>query len=450
MADYDADLKQGFETLCLHVGQESPDPATNSRAVPIYATTSYNFNDADHAANLFGLKEFGNIYSRIMNPTCDVFEKRIAALEGGVMAVSTASGMSAQFMAITMIAEAGDNFVSTPNLYGGTYNQFKVTLPRLGIEGRFIDHDTPGTEVEKFEALMDDNTKAIYIETLGNPRGNVPDFEGIAALAKRKGVPLICDNTFGMGGYTCRPIKFGANIVVESATKWIGGHGVHVGGVIIDGGNFPWDTKKADGSAKFPAMTEPNASYHGLKFYDVFGPNGPFKANIAFAIRARVEGLRDMGCALSPYGAFHFLQGLETLALRGARHSENANKLAAMLKVHDKVEFVSHCSLEGHKWKALADKYFRPGCYGAVLCFEIKGGKEAGRKFIEACKMSSHLANVGDAKTLVIHPASTTHEQLEAAEQTQSGVTPGLVRVSVGIESFADIKADMEAGLAAV
>jgi O-acetylhomoserine (thiol)-lyase len=308
--------------------------------VPIYATTSYNFNDADHAANLFGLKEFGNIYSRIMNPTCDVFEKRIAALEGGVMAVSTASGMSAQFMAITMIAEAGDNFVSTPNLYGGTYNQFKVTLPRLGIEGRFIDHDTPGTEVEKFEALMDDNTKAIYIETLGNPRGNVPDFEGIAALAKRKGVPLICDNTFGMGGYTCRPIKFGANIVVESATKWIGGHGVHVGGVIIDGGNFPWDTKKADGSAKFPAMTEPNASYHGLKFYDVFGPNGPFKANIAFAIRARVEGLRDMGCALSPYGAFHFLQGLETLALRGARHSENANKLAAMLKVHDKVGHV--------------------------------------------------------------------------------------------------------------
>ncbi|KAJ1403771.1 O-acetylhomoserine sulfhydrylase [Ochromonadaceae sp. CCMP2298] len=448
--DYDSDLPRGFATLALHEGQSSGgDPTTQSRAVPIYATTSYNFKSAEHAAALFGLKEFGNIYSRIMNPTNDVFEKRIAALEGGVVAVSTASGMSAQFTAITTIMQAGDNFVTSPNLYGGTFNQFKVTLGRLAITAKFIDHEAPGSEAEKLEALIDDNTKAVYIESIGNPRGNVPDFEAISEMCKRRGLPLIVDNTFGQGGYVCRPIKFGADVVVESATKWIGGHGVHVGGVIVDAGAFPWDTKKADGSPKFPLMTEPNESYHGLRFYDIFSAAGPFGVNMCFGIRCRVEGLRDIGAALSPFGGFLLLQGLETLPLRGERHAQNTNKLALWLQEHALVDFVSHCSLASHASHAHAKKYFRPGCFGGVLTFGVKGNRECAAKFISAVELCSHLANVGDAKTLVIHPASTTHDQMSPAEQLESGVLPNSVRVSVGLESFEDIAADFQQALEA-
>ena len=473
MASYDSELKRGFETLSLHEGQlHTGDPATNARAVPIYATTSYLFNSADHGAALFGLKEFGNIYSRIMNPTNDVFEKRIAALEGGVAAVATSSGMAAQFLTITTILQNGDNFVSSSNLYGGTYNQFKHTLPRLGINVKFIDPDTPGTDAEKFAALIDENTKAIYVETIGNPRGNVADFEAIAAVAKANDLPLIVDNTFGMGGYGARPIKFGANIVVESATKWIGGHGTHIGGVIVDAGTFHWDKKKADGTPKFPLFTEPNGSYHGLRFNDVFGPSGPF-GNIVFAIRARgkkyhtltscviffmliaiflvtaVEGLRDLGSSQSPFGSFLLLQGLETLALRAERHNQNAAKLAAWLQQHPAVEFVNHTSLPQHPSHQLAKKYFREGFYGSILTFGLKGGKDAAIKFINGVKLASHLANVGDAKTLVIHPASTTHEQLSATEQLSTGVAPNLIRVSVGIESFNDIQDDFEQAIQA-
>jgi len=384
-----------------------------------------------------------------MNPTTDAFEKRVAAIEGGIAAVATSSGMAAQLTTILAIMQNGDNFVSTPNLYGGTYNQFKVTLPRMGINVKFIDHDAAGTEAEKFEKLMDENTKAVYIESLGNPRGNVPDFDSISALCKRKGVPLIVDNTFGLGGYMCRPIKFGADVVVESATKWIGGHGTTIGGVIVDAGTFPWDTKKADGSPKFPLMTEPSPGYHGLKFYDVFGPDGPFKVNMCFAIRCRVEGLRDLGACQNPFGSFLLLQGLETLPFRGPRHAENTNQLAAWLSARDDVEFVSHPSLAKHQWHDAAKKYFRPGTFGAVLTFGIKGGYDAAVKFINGVEMLSHVANVGDAKTLVIHPASTTHEQLEPAEQLQTGTLPNLIRVSVGLETFDDIVADFEKGLAA-
>lgn len=447
MDGYDSDLKQGFNTLALHAGQEpGGDAGTTARAVPICASTSFCFADAQDAADLFGLKKFGNIYSRIMNPTNDAFEKRIAALEGGVAAVATASGMAAQLTAILSICQAGDNVIATPNLYGGTFNQFKITLPRMGVNVKFIDHDAPGTEAEKFEALIDDNTKLIYIESIGNPRGNVPDFESISMMCKKNQVPLMCDNTFGQGGYVCRPIKFGADVVVESATKWIGGHGTHIGGVIIDAGTFAWDAKKADGSPKFPMMTEPCEGYHGLKFYDVFGPAGPFGVNMCLAIRCRVEGLRDLGACLSPFGSFLLLQGLETLSLRGARHAENANALAAWLSQHSAVEWVSHPSLKDHAWHGTAEKYFRPGTYGSVLTFGVVGGLEAGKKFINGVKMLSHVANVGDAKTLVIHPASTTHEQLTENEQNQSGVTPNLIRVSVGLEALADIKADFENG----
>jgi OAH/OAS sulfhydrylase len=447
---YDAGLKQGFETLSIHAGQPSTgDPATQARAVPIYSTTSYLFKSAEHGANLFGLKEFGNIYSRIMNPTNGAFEDRVCALEGGVSAVSTSSGMAAQITALTCIMQNGDNFIATPNLYGGTYNQFKVTLPRMGITCKFFDYDAPGSEADKIEALIDDNTKCVYMETLGNPRGNIPDFESISTMCKRRGLPLFVDNTFGHGGYVCRPIKFGADIVVESATKWIGGHGAHVGGIIIDAGTFPWDAKKSDGSPKFPLMTEPNDSYHGLKFYDVFGPAGPFGVNMCFAIRCRVEGLRDLGACLSPFGSFLLIQGLETLALRSKAHNENSNTLASFLKSHPAVASVNHPSLGDHKYHGAAKKYFRPNCYGSVITFEIKGGKDAGLKFIEGVKLASHLANVGDAKTLVIHPASTTHEQLSEDEQLSSGVTPASIRVSVGIESYDDIKADFDQALKA-
>jgi len=422
-----------FETLQLHGGQE-PDASTNSRAVPIYQTTSYVFDDSEHAATLFALKEFGNIYTRIMNPTSDVFEKRIAALEGGVAAVATASGQSAQFTAITTLAQKGDNIVSTQYLYGGTYNQFKVTLPRLGIDVHFANDDS----IESFAEKIDENTKAIYVESLGNPRGNVPDFEGLSALAKEHGLPLIVDNTFGAGGAIVQPIKHGANIVVESATKWIGGHGNSIGGVIVDAGNFNW------GNGKFPLFTEPSPAYHGLNFWEVFGDEGPF-GNIAFAIRARVEGLRDIGAAPSPFNSFLLLQGLETLSLRVERHNENALKLANWLSEHDQVSWVDYTGLPDHTYHERAKKYFRKGLFGSVLTFGVKGGYEAARQFINHVELSSHLANVGDAKTLVIHPSSTTHQQLSEEEQLAGGVKPDQIRVSVGIEHIDDILEDFEA-----
>lgn len=421
-----------YETLQLHAGQE-PDPTTGSRAVPIYQTTSYQFNDTEHAATLFALKDFGNIYTRIMNPTTDVFEKRIAALEGGAAAVATASGQAAQFLAITNLAQAGDNIVSTPNLYGGTYNQFKVTLPRLGINVNFVDEETP----EAFEKLIDDNTKAIYLESIGNPRGNVPDFEGISAVAKKHGVALIVDNTFGAAGSIARPIDHGANVVVQSATKWIGGHGTSIGGVIVDAGNFNW------GNGRYPLFTEPSPSYHGLNFWEVFGEDGPF-GNIAFAIRARVDGLRDVGPALSPFNSFLLLQGVETLSLRAERHAENALKLAKWLKKQDSVSWVNYTGLPDHPHHENGKKYLREGRFGSVLTFGVKGGYEPARQFIDSVELASHLANVGDAKTLVIHPASTTHQQLTEAEQASGGVKPDLVRVSVGIEHIDDIIGDFE------
>ncbi|MCB0748742.1 MAG: O-acetylhomoserine aminocarboxypropyltransferase/cysteine synthase [Ignavibacteriales bacterium] len=424
-----------FETLQLHAGQE-PDAVTNSRAVPIYQTSSYNFNNSEHAADLFALKQFGNIYTRIMNPTTDVFEKRIAALEGGVAALATASGQAAEHLAITNIAEAGDNIVSSSFLYGGTFNLFKVTLPRVGINVKFVDGDEP----EEFEKLIDDKTKAIYIESIGNPRLNIPDFEAIADVAHRNGIPLIVDNTFGAAGYLVRPIDFGADIVVQSATKWIGGHGTSIGGVIVDSGNFDW------GNGKFPLFTEPSAGYHGLNFNEVFGKGSQF-GNIAFIIRARVEGLRDYGPCVSPFNSFLFLQGVETLSLRVERHNSNALTLANWLKNHPQVDWVWYPGLKEYPSNTNAKKYLRPGYYGSMLSFGIKGGLEAGKKFINKVKLASLVANVGDAKTLVIHPASTTHQQLSDAEQKSSGVLPEGIRVSVGIEHIDDIINDFEQAL---
>ncbi len=420
-----------FETLQLHAGQET-DPTTGSRAVPIYQTTSYVFNDTDHAANLFGLKEFGNIYTRIMNPTTDVFEKRVAALEGGVAAVATASGQSAQFLALNNIMQAGDNFISTSFLYGGTFNQFKVAFKRLGIEARFAE----GDDVDSFESLIDDNTKAFYLESLGNPRGNVPDWDKFKALSEKYDIPIVVDNTFCAAGFLFRPLEHGAHVVVASATKWIGGHGTSIGGVIVDGGNYNW------GNGKYPQFTEPSEGYHGLKFWEVFGADGPF-GNIAFAIRARVEGLRDFGSAASPFNAFLFLQGLETLSLRVQRHVDNALELAKWLESHPKVEHVNYSGLESSPYHNLAKKYLKNG-YGAVLNFNLKGGIEAAKTFINSLELISHLANVGDAKTLAIHPASTTHEQLSDDAQAAAGVGKAQIRISVGIEHIEDIKADIE------
>jgi OAH/OAS sulfhydrylase len=420
-----------FETLQVHAGQV-PAPGTNARAVPIYQTTSYTFDDSEHGARLFALQQLGNIYTRIMNPTTDVFEKRIAALEGGAAALATASGQAAQFIALSTILQAGDNIVSTSYLYGGTYNQFKVSFPRLGIGTKFVDGDDP----KAFAKLVDPRTRALYVETIGNPRFNVPDFEALAKIAHDNGIPLVVDNTFGAAGYLSRPIDFGADIVVASATKWIGGHGTSIGGVIVDSGRFDW------GNGKFPLFTEPAPGYHGLNFWESFGPKSPF-GNIAFAIRARVEGLRDFGPALSPFNAFLFLQGLETLSLRVQRHNDNASELVRWLETHPAVSWVSHPSLESHPSHALAKKYLRHG-FGSVLTFGIRGGREAGRKFIDSVELASHLANVGDAKTLVIHPSTTTHQQLSDAEQKATGVTPDLVRVSVGIEHIEDIKADFQ------
>ena len=420
-----------FDTLQLHAGQEV-DPTTLSRAVPIYQTSSYLFKDAEHASSLFQLKEFGNIYTRIMNPTTDVFEKRMAALEGGVAAVAVASGQAAQFIELSNILESGDNFVSTSYLYGGTYNQFKVQFKRLGIQVKFVASDDPAD----FEALIDEKTKALYVETIGNPRFNIPDFEALGEVDARNGIPLIVDNTFGGGGYLFQPLKHGANIVVESATKWIGGHGTSIGGVIVDGGNFNW------GNGKFPMFTEPSEGYHGMKFWEVFGAGSPM-GNIAFSIRARVEGLRDYGPALSPFNAFMLIQGVETLSLRMERHATNALALAQWLENHPRVAYVNYPGLKSSPFHDMAQKYLKKG-FGGMLSFKIKGDAQAADRFINALKLVSHLANVGDAKTLIIHPASTTHEQLSDEEQKAAGVEKGLLRVSVGIEHLADIQADFE------
>ena len=420
-----------FETLQLHAGQEV-DPTTGSRAVPLYQTTSYVFKNAEHGANLFALKEFGNIYTRLMNPTTDVFEKRIAALEGGVAALATASGQASQFIALNNILQAGDNFVTSPYLYGGTYNQFKVAFKRLGIETRFAKDD----QAENIEILIDKNTKAIFLETIGNPGFNIPDFEKIAVVAKKHDLPLIVDNTFGAGGYLFQPLKHGANVVVESATKWIGGHGTTIGGVIVDGGNYNW------GNGKFPQFTEPSEGYHGLVFADVFGVDGPF-GNIQFIIRARVEGLRDFGPSQAPFNSWLLLQGLETLSLRVQRHVDNALELAKWLEAQPQVQKVNYPGLTSSPYHALAKKYLKNG-FGGVLSFEIKGDKENASRFIDSLQLTSHLANVGDAKTLIIQPSATTHQQLSDEQQLAAGVTPSLLRVSVGIEHIDDIKADFE------
>ena len=423
-----------FETLQVHAGQEV-DKTTKSRAVPIYQTSSYVFDDAADGADLFALRKFGNIYTRLQNPTTDVFEKRMAALEGGISALATSSGQAAEFLALNNIVQAGDNFVATSHLYGGTYNQFKNQLKRLGVDVKFTANDEP----ETFEKLIDDKTKAIYIETIGNPDLNIPDFEAIAAVADKYDIPLIVDNTFGAGGYLFRPIEHGASIVVESATKWIGGHGTSLGGVIVDSGKFNW------GNGKFPAFTEPSESYHGLVFWDAFGADSPF-GNIAFNIRARVEGLRDWGCAISPFNSFLLLQGLETLSLRMERHVQNALELARWLQTLPAVEYVNYPGLENNPYHEMAKKYLKKG-FGGVLAFKLKGDASMADKFINNLKLISHLANVGDAKSLIIHPATTTHEQLSPEDKIAAGVFPGLLRFSVGIENIDDIKADIEQAL---
>ncbi|WP_316787935.1 O-acetylhomoserine aminocarboxypropyltransferase/cysteine synthase [Pedobacter frigoris] len=420
-----------FETLQIHAGQEI-DPTTGSRAVPIYQTTSYGFKNSEHGANLFALKEFGNIYTRIMNPTTDVFEKRVAALEGGVAALAVGSGQAAQFIALNNILQAGDNFVSSSHLYGGSYNQFKVAFKRLGIEVKFAN----GDDANDFEAKIDANTKAIYLETIGNPAFSIIDFEKISAIANKHDLPLIVDNTFGAAGYIFKPIEHGAHIVVQSATKWIGGHGTSIGGVIVDGGNYNW------GNGKFPQFTEPSEGYHGLVFNEVFGIGGPF-GNIQFIIRARVEGLRDFGPAISPFNSFLLIQGLETLSLRVQRHVDNALALATWLENHDAVKKVNYPGLESSPYHVNAKKYLQNG-FGAVLSFELHGNKEQAIALVDNLKLISHLANVGDAKTLIIQPSATTHQQLSESEQQAAGVSPNLLRISVGIEHIDDIKADLE------
>ncbi|EMR63247.1 putative o-acetylhomoserine -lyase protein [Eutypa lata UCREL1] len=421
------ELSKNFETLQLHAGQE-PDPTTHARAVPIYATTSFTFDDSAQGARLFGLKEAGNIYSRIGNPTVAVFEQRIAALEGGAAAVATASGHAAQFLTFAALAQSGDNIVSTPNLYGGTYNQLKVLLPRFGITTKFIAGDRP----EDFAAAIDDKTKAVYIESIGNPRYNVPDIEAIAKLAHEKGVPVVVDNTFGAGGYYIRPIDHGADIVVHSATKWIGGHGTTMGGVIVDAGKFDWGAN----AARFPQMVEPSDGYHGLRFWDTFGA-------ITFIVRARVELLRDVGPCLNAFAAQQLLLGVETLSLRAERHAQNALALARHLDASPYVSWVSYPGLEDHPSHALAKKYLKRG-FGGVLSFGVKGGGAAGSQIVDGFKLISNLANVGDSKTLAIHPWTTTHEQLSEQERVSSGVTEDLIRISVGTEHIDDIIADFE------
>ncbi|MFT5885491.1 MAG: O-acetylhomoserine/O-acetylserine sulfhydrylase [Arcticibacterium sp.] len=425
-----------FETLQLHAGQEV-DPATNSRAVPIYQTTAFQFNNSEHGANLFALKEFGNIYTRIMNPTNDVFEKRMAALEGGGAALATASGHSAQFIAINNVTSVGDNFVTSPFLYGGSYNQFKNAFKNLGVEARFAN----GNDIDSFEALIDDKTKLLYVETIGNPGLSTPDFEALSALAKKYDLPLFVDNTFGAGGALCQPIKHGANVVVQSATKWVGGHGTTMGGVIIDACNFNW------GNGKYPQFTEPSESYGGMVFNDHMGVDSPM-GNIQFIIRCRVEGLRDFGPCQSPFNSFLLLQGLETLTLRVERTCENALELAQWLDSHPAVESVNYPGLKSHPTHNIAKKYLNRG-FGGVLSFILKGDRSKAEKFVNSLSLISHVANVGDAKTLIIHPASTTHSQLGDAEQLAAGVNPAGLRISAGIEHIEDIKADITQALEA-
>ncbi|MCM3293666.1 homocysteine synthase [Paenibacillus sp. MER 180] len=420
----------GLETLAVHAGQEV-DPTTLSRAVPLYQTTSYAFKDTDHAADLFALKEFGNIYTRLMNPTTDVFEKRVAALEGGAAALATASGQAAITYAILNIAGAGDEIVSATSLYGGTYNLFSTTLAKLGITVRFVDSSDP----ENFRKAITSKTKALYAEAIGNPRGDVLDIEAVADIAHDHGIPLIVDNTFP-SPFLLRPLEHGADIVVHSATKFIGGHGTSIGGVIVDGGKFDWAAND-----KFPGLTEPDPSYHGVVYTDAVGP-------IAYIIKARVQLLRDMGAAISPFNAFLLLQGLETLHLRMERHSENALKVAQFLEAHEGVQSVSYSGLSSHPSYELARKYLPKG-QGAILTFEIKGGIEAGRQVINHVKLFSHLANVGDSKSLIIHPASTTHQQLSEDEQIAAGVNPGLIRLSIGTESIDDILFDLDQAIRA-
>lgn len=425
----------GLETLSIHAGQE-PDPATGSRAVPIYQTTAYVFNDTEHAANLFALKEFGNIYTRIMNPTTDVFEKRMAALEGGTGALAVASGMAAISIALLTITRVGDEIVAADNLYGGTYQLFNHTFPKLGRKAVFVDSADP----EAFRNAINGNTRAIYVESIGNPKLDIPDFEKIAAIAHEAGIPLVVDNTVGVG--LVRPIEHGADIVVLSATKYVCGHGTSIGGVIVDSGKFSWNNEK------FPEFTEPDPSYHGLVYWDAFG-DVPGLGNIAFVLKARVEWLRDIGAALSPFNSFLFLQGLETLPLRVRKHSENALEIATYLKKHPKVAWVNYPGLEGHESHEKAKKYLDNG-FGPIVGFGIKGGLEAGKQFIESLQLFSHLANIGDAKSLVVHPASTTHQQLTPKEQVSTSVTPDYIRLSVGIEDVDDLIADLEQALEGV
>ena len=423
-----------LSTLALHAGQ-TPDPASNARAVPIYQTTSFVFKDSDHAANLFALREFGNIYTRIMNPTTDVFEQRIAAIEGGSGALGVASGQAATTLALLNITQVGDEIVSANNLYGGTYQLFHYTLPKLGRKVRFVDSRDP----EAFRKAISSNTRAMFAETIGNPKLDVPDFDALAGIAHQAGIPLVVDNTIGVG--LVRPMDFGADVVVASATKYIGGHGTSIGGVIVDSGKFQWN------NGKFPEFTEPDPSYHGLKFWDVFG-NFPGLGNVAFIIKARVQLLRDIGASMSPFNSFLFLQGLETLPLRQQQHSKNAMEIAEYLSHHPLVTWVTYPGLANSPNHKLAAKYLRRG-FGGILGFGIKGGLEAGKKFINALRLFSHLANIGDAKSLVIHPASTTHQQLSPEEQTATGVTADYVRLSIGLEDAADIKADIDQALTA-
>ena len=423
-----------LSTLALHAGQQ-PDPTTGARAVPLYQTTSFVFKDTDHAAALFALKEFGNIYTRIMNPTTDVFEQRVAAIEGGSGALALASGQAATTFALLNITQVGDEIVSANNLYGGTYQLFHYTLPKLGRTVRFVDSRSP----EAFRQAITGKTRALFAETIGNPKLDVPDFEALAKIAHDAGIPLVVDNTIGVG--LVRPIDFGADVIVASATKYIGGHGTSIGGVLVDGGRFKWN------NGKFPEFTEPDPSYHGLKFWDVFG-NFPGLGNVAFIIKARVQLLRDLGAALSPFNAWMFLQGLETLPLRQRQHSANALEIAGFLKTHPLVTWVTYPGLPGDPNHALAAKYLKQG-FGGIIGFGIKGGLEAGRRFINSAKLLSHLANIGDAKSLVIHPASTTHQQLNAEEQAATGVTADYVRLSIGLEDAKDIKADIDQALQA-
>ena len=423
-----------FDTLQIHAGQV-PDPVTGCRTVPLYQTTAYQFKNAEQAANLYNLTEFGNIYTRLQNPTTDVFERRMAALEGGIAAVATATGHAAQFIAIHNMMQVGDNFVSSPYLYGGTHNQFKVTFKRLGIEARFAASDS----AEDMAKLIDGNTKALYVENIGNPTFNIPDFETLAVLARKHDLPLVVDNTFGMGGYLCRPIEWGAHIVVHSATKWIGGHGASMGGVIVDAGTFNW------GSGKYPQFSEPSEGYHGLNFWNTFGSGSPH-GNIAFSVRARVEGIRDLGPTISPFNSFMLLQGLETLSLRAQRTAENTMEAALWLQKHPKVESVCYPGLPDNKYHQLAKKYLKNG-FGGVLSFRVKDGKEATGRVVDRLQLISHVTNVGDVRTIITYPATTTHQQLSEAEQLSVGVYPNMLRMSLGLEHIEDIKADLDSAL---